>query len=90
MKLNGGKCQILLSGYKHEEMWANIGQSQIWESKEQKLLGVVIDRDMKFDEYILIQCKKSGRELCALGRVLYGCSVADVQIIALIICMNEH
>ena len=43
-------------------------------SKEQKLLGVIIDRDMKFDEYILIQCKKAGRKLCALGilcKVLY-------------------
>ena len=43
-------------------MWANIGQSQIWESKEQKLLGVIVDRDMKFDEYIQIQCKKSKKE----------------------------
>ena len=66
MKLNGGKCHLLLSGYKHEVMWANIGQSQIWESKEQKLLGVIIDRDMKFDEYVLIQCKKAGRKLCTL------------------------
>ena len=44
MKLNGGKCLLLLSDYMHEVMWANIGQSQIWESKRQKLLGVVIDR----------------------------------------------
>ena len=69
IKLNGDKCHLLLSGYKHEVMWANIGQSQIWKSKEQKLLGVISDRDMKFDEYILIQCKKAGRKLCALGRV---------------------
>ena len=69
MKLNGDKCHFPLSGHKHEVMWPNIGQSQIWESKEQKLLGVMIDRDMKFDEYILIQCKKAGRKLCALGRV---------------------
>ena len=69
MKLNNDKCHLLLSGYKHEVMWANIVQSQIWESKEQKLLGVIIDRDMKFNEYILIQCKKAGRKLCALGRV---------------------
>ena len=68
MKLNCDKCHLLLSGYKHEVMWANIGQSQIWESKEQKLLGVIIDRDIKFDEYILTQCKKAGRKLCALGR----------------------
>ena len=42
--------------------------SQIWESKEQKL-GVIIGRGMKFDEYILIKCKKVGRKLSALGRV---------------------
>ena len=69
MKLNGDKCHLLLSGYKHEVMWTNIGQSQIWKSKKQKRLVVIIDRDMKFDEYILIQCKNAGRKLCALGRV---------------------
>ena len=52
MKLNNDKCHLLLSGYKHEVMWANIGQSQLWESKEQKRLGVIIDRNMKFDKYI--------------------------------------
>ena len=44
-------------------MWANTGQNQISESKEQKLLIGLIDRDMKFDEYILKQCKKAGRKL---------------------------
>ena len=33
MKLNNDKCHLLLSGYNHEVMWANIGQSQTWESK---------------------------------------------------------
>ena len=69
MKLNGDKCHLLLSGYKHEVMWANTGQSQIWESMEQELLGVIFDSDIKFDEYILIQCKKAVRKLCARGRV---------------------
>ena len=44
MKLNGDKCHLILSGYKHEAMWPNIGQVQIWESKKQKVLGVIIDR----------------------------------------------
>ena len=51
MKLNNDKCHLLLSGYKYEVMWGNIGQSQIWESKEQILLGVILDRGMKIDEY---------------------------------------
>ena len=36
---------------------------------EQELLGVFIDNYVKFDEYILIQSKKVGRKLCALGRI---------------------
>ena len=51
MKLNNDKCHLLLSSYKYEVMWGNIGQSQIWESKEQTLLGIILDRDMKIDEY---------------------------------------
>lgn len=35
MKLNNDKCHLLLSCYKHEMMWANIGQIQIRQSKEQ-------------------------------------------------------
>ena len=47
-------------------MWANTGQNRISESKEQKLLIGLIDRDMKFDEYILKQCKKAGTKRDAL------------------------
>ena len=57
MKLSNEKCHLLLSGYKYEVMWANIGRCQIWESTEQQLLGVIIDRNMKFDEYTLKQCE---------------------------------
>ena len=35
MKLNEEKCHLLISGHKHELLWANIGRSQIWESEKQ-------------------------------------------------------
>ena len=41
----------------------------MFENKQRKRIGVIIDRDMKFDEYILKQCKKAGRKLYALGRI---------------------
>ena len=44
MKLNEGKCHLLISGFKHEVLWANTGGKKIWESKEEKLLGLCIDR----------------------------------------------
>ena len=63
VKLNQDKCHFLLSGYKHEVMFANIGHSKIWENCTQKLLGIIIDRNLKFDEYILTQCKKLEEKL---------------------------
>ena len=30
MKLNQDKCHLLVSGYKHENIWARIGEVKIW------------------------------------------------------------
>ena len=38
-------------------------------SSDQKLLGINIDRNLKFNRYILKQCKKAGRKLSAPTRV---------------------
>ena len=69
MKLNESKCHLLISGHKHESMFAMIGPSQIWETYEQKLLGVIMDHNLKFENYILSQCKKAGQKLSALSRI---------------------
>ena len=44
MKLNEGKCHLLISGFKHEAIWVNIEENKIWESKKKKLLGLNIDK----------------------------------------------
>ena len=67
MKLNQDNCHFLLSGHKHEVMFAKIGHSNIWDA--QKLLGIMINRNLKFDEYIPTQCKKPGGKLKALATV---------------------
>ena len=38
MKLNQDKRHLLVSGYKHENISAQIDEVQIWESSKQKLL----------------------------------------------------
>ena len=58
MKLNQGKCHLLVSGYKHENVWAQIGDEKIWESNKQKLLGFQIDRNLHFNEHVPLLCKK--------------------------------
>ena len=69
MKLNQEKCHLLVSGHKYETVWAKIGATKIWESDKQKLLGVVIDRNLNFDEYVFDLCKKAGRKLSVLARL---------------------
>ena len=69
MKLNQEKCHLLVSGYKHENIWARIGQTKIWESRKQKLLGVEIDSNLNFDLYVSSLCKKAGKKLSVLARL---------------------
>ena len=69
MKLNQDKCYLLVSGHKHETVWAKIGETKIWESNKQKMLGVVIDRNLNFDEYVFDLWKKAGRKLSVLARL---------------------
>ena len=69
MKLNTDKCRLIVSGYKHEQVWANIGKDLIWESNDVKLLGVTIDRDLKFDKHVLKLCSKANQKLSALSAV---------------------
>ena len=69
MKQNQGKCHLLVSEYKHENIWARINQVKIWESSKQKLLGLVIDRDLNFNEYYSSLCKITGRKLSVLSRL---------------------
>ena len=38
MKLNEEECHLLISGHKHELLWANIGRSKIWEGEKQNFL----------------------------------------------------
>ena len=44
-------------------MFANIGQSRIWEKEKQKLLDLTIDKHFKFGEHNLKQSKKLYKNL---------------------------
>lgn len=69
MKLNKDKCHLLVSGHKHECIWAKVGQDKIWESAHEKLLGVTIDKNLTFDYHISNICAKAGKKLTALSRI---------------------
>ena len=64
MKLNAEKFHLLVTGHKHEWVWAHIGNEKIWESKEDKLLGVSIDRNLSVANI----CKRANHKLTAIAR----------------------
>ena len=69
MKMNPDKSHLLLSGKKTEQMWVKVGNDNILETNEVKLLGVSIDNELKFDNYIENTCKKAHAKLTALSRM---------------------
>ena len=42
----------LVAGHKYETLWAQIREARIWESKNEKLLGLTIDRNLNFDDHV--------------------------------------
>ena len=63
MTLNEGKCHLLVCGHKHECSFLNIGNTRIWEEYSAKLLGLLIDTDLSFQNHIYSLCKSAGRKL---------------------------
>ena len=69
MKLNSNKCDPLFSGHRYEEMFINILNNRIWESKNVELLGIAIDKDLKFDIQMNKIYSKANKKLNVFSRM---------------------
>ena len=67
MKANPDKCHFLLNGT--ESYKAKIGGHTIESSKQQKLLGVIIDNKLTFEKHLDNLCNRASQKLNALCRV---------------------
>ena len=70
MQFNSTKCHVLFMGNTPEYLWVKVGNSQIWESQQEKLLGVIIDKNLNFNEHLLVICKKVSSKVTALARMV--------------------
>ena len=70
MKLNTDKCYLIVLGYKHEKVQANIGKDLIWENNINKSPRITFDRDLKLDKHVLKICNKVNQKLDALSRMV--------------------
>ena len=50
-------------------MWVNVGDTQIKESKTEKLLGAHIDKSLKFDMHVSKLCSKVSTKVTILARI---------------------
>jgi hypothetical protein len=70
MILNQEKCHFLISGPETsvQQMHVAVGEEVIWESSQEKLLGVLLDKLLKFHEHVIDICRKASSKLSALTR----------------------
>ena len=70
MMLNAAKCHFLLSGPKNvvEHTYVNVGEQIIWESLKEKLLGLTLEKNLKFQDHVHSMIKKASGKLAALTR----------------------
>ena len=68
LKGNPDKCHVLLSS--NEKITIKIGDYEIENSEQKKLLGVTLDWKLYFDCHISDICKKGSGKLNALARIV--------------------
>ena len=68
MKANANKCHLLVT--RDTDVTAKIGEFDVKNSREEKLLGVKIDSKLSFEHHVSSLCKKASQKLHALARVV--------------------
>ena len=71
MKLNDDKCHLMIFSEKSNDFSIKIGSTTITERKEEKLLGVTLDKQLSFKPHVQSLCKKASQTLHALSRISY-------------------
>ena len=68
MKANADKCHLLVT--RDTDVTAKLGEFDVKNSREEKLLGVKIDSKLSFENHVSSLCKKASQKLHALARVV--------------------
>ena len=59
MKANADKCHLLVT--RDTDVTAKIGEFDVKNSREEKLLGVKIDSKLSFENYVSSLCKRQAK-----------------------------
>ena len=69
MVLNPGKCHYMLIGNKSHNDKIVLNAVELKTSNEEKLLGVLTDKNLSFDIHIKYMCRKANQKISALARL---------------------
>ena len=68
MKLNTDKCKLIVAGKKDFNINIKVGESIIEESEEAPLLGIIVDKNLTFKNYLNKKIKKANSKIAAIKR----------------------
>ena len=68
-KLNEDKCHLMIFDEKSNKVSVKIGEANVKERKEEKLLGIIFDQTLSFKQHVKTLCKKASQKLHALARI---------------------
>ena len=68
--LNPGKSRYMLLGGYHQINYLNMNNTEIEISGNERLLGVILDNDLKFDAHIKSLCRNAVGKLSALSQII--------------------
>ena len=69
IKLNDGKCHLLTFGTKQDDIKITIGEAIVEESSEEKLLGVMIYKNLNVKSHVSNLSKRASQKIHARARV---------------------
>ena len=69
MKLNEYKCHLMIFDRNSNQVSVKIGEANVKESKEEKLLGITFYQTLNIKQHVKTLCKKANRKLHALARI---------------------
>ena len=78
MKLNREKCHFMVFGDQSNNLTLQIETIPVIESKEQKLLGITVDKKLIFKAHVESLCKKANQRVHALSCI--SCYLSTEQL----------
>ena len=69
MSLNREKCHFMVFGDQSNDLTLQIDTNPVVESREQKLLGITVDKKTTIKTHVESLCKKANQKLHAISRI---------------------